>query len=222
MAVAGLLGFASAASATQTYIVLYPQYAVPGTALRAVSAAGGTLVATYSQIGVVIARSDNAAFTANLKATKGVQDVVATAAHAVKVDDAIDPADADAPVLQAPTPAAGSDSLSGLQWDMDQIHAPEARALNGGSASVTVGVIDTGIDYTHPDLAPNIDGSKSANCLSGAAVQGSVAANDDNGRWHTHSGHYRGGQERHRHRRRGTERQAGGDQGSNRRRILFS
>jgi len=44
-----------------------------------------------------------------------------------------------------------------------------------------VGVIDTGIDYTHPDLAPNIDSSKSANCLSGAAVQGSVAANDDNG-----------------------------------------
>jgi subtilisin family serine protease len=65
---------------------------------------------------------------------------------------------------------------------MDQIHAPEARAINGGSASITVGVIDTGIDYTHPDLAPNIDSSKSANCLSGAAVQGSIAANDDNGR----------------------------------------
>jgi len=182
MAAAGLLRFASAASSAQTYIVLYPQYAVPGTALRAVSVAGGTLVANYSQIGVVIARSDNAAFTANLKATKSVQDVVATAAHAVKLDDPIDTTDGDAPVVQVPTPAPGSDSLSGLQWDMDQIHSPEARAINGGSASITVGVIDTGIDYTHPDLAPNIDSSKSANCLSGAAVQGSVAANDDNGR----------------------------------------
>jgi subtilisin family serine protease len=85
-------------------------------------------------------------------------------------------------VLQVPTPAPGSDSLSGLQWDMDQIHSPEARAINGGSPSVTVGVVDTGIDYTHPDLAPNIDSSKSVNCLSGVPVQGSVAANDDNGR----------------------------------------
>jgi subtilisin family serine protease len=178
----GLLAIAGAAGAAQTYILLYQQYSVPGTALRAVSVAGGTLVATYSQIGVAIARSDNAAFAANLKGTKGVQSVVETTARAVKLDDAIDTADADAPVLQVPTPAPGSDSLSGLQWDMDQIHSPEARAINGGSPSVTVGVVDTGIDYTHPDLAPNIDSSKSVNCLSGVPVQGSVAANDDNGR----------------------------------------
>ena len=177
-----LLAFASAASAAQTYMVLFQQYSVPGTASRSVSVAGGTLVASYSQIGVAIARSDNPAFAANLKGTKGVQDVVATTAHSVKLDDAIDPPDAGAPVLQTPLPAPGDDTLSGLQWDMDQIHAPEARAINGGSPSVTVGVVDTGIDYTHPDLAPNIDSSKSVNCLSGAAVQGSVAANDDNGR----------------------------------------
>jgi subtilisin family serine protease len=185
VAAAGLLGLASAAGAAQTYIVLYQQYAVPGSVSRTVTVAGGTLVASYSQIGVVIARSDNTAFAANLKATKGVQDVVATAAYAVSLNDAlsaVDAADADASVPQAPTPAPGSDSLSGLQWDMDQMHVPEARAINGGSPSVTVGVIDTGIDYTHPDLAPNIDSSKSANCVSGVPVQGSIAANDDNGR----------------------------------------
>ena len=174
-------GLAGAVGAAQTYIVLYQQYAVPGTALRAASVAGGTLVATYSPIGVAIARSDNPAFAANLKATKGVQDVVATGAHAVKLDEAVDAAAVDAP-MQAPIPAPGGDTLSGLQWDMDQIHAPEARAINGGSPSVTVGVLDTGIDYTHPDLAPNIDGSKSASCLGGVAVPGAVAANDDNGR----------------------------------------
>jgi len=181
---AGLLALSGAAGAAQTYIVLYQQYAVPGSALRTVSVAGGTLVASYSQIGVAIARSDDAAFAANLKATKGVQDVVATAAYAVSLNDAVsavDAADADAAPLQAPTPAPGADNLSGLQWDMDQMHVPEARAINGGSSSVTVGVIDTGIDYTHPDLAPNIDSSKSANCVSGVPVQGSVAANDDNG-----------------------------------------
>jgi len=185
IAATGLLGFASAAGAAQTYIVLYQQYAVPGSALRTVTVAGGTLVASYSQIGVAIARSDSTAFAANLKATKGVQDVVATAAYAVSLDDAssvVDTADTDAAAPQTPTPAPGDDSLSGLQWDMDQIHAPEARAINGGSSSVTVGVIDTGIDYTHPDLAPNIDSSKSVNCVSGVPVPGSIAANDDNGR----------------------------------------
>jgi lantibiotic leader peptide-processing serine protease len=64
---------------------------------------------------------------------------------------------------------------------MNQIHAPEARAINGGSPSVIVGDIDTGLDYTHPDLAANVDDANSVNCVSGAPVQGKVAANDDNG-----------------------------------------
>jgi subtilisin family serine protease len=45
---------------------------------------------------------------------------------------------------------------------------------------VLVGDIDTGIDFNNPDLAPNIDVANSANCVSGSAVQG-TAAQDDNG-----------------------------------------
>ena len=79
------------------------------------------------------------------------------------------------------TPATDTDSLSGLQWDMAQIHAPQAHAITGGSKSVLAGDIDTGLDYTHPDLAANVDSANSVNCVSGVPVPGAVAANDDNG-----------------------------------------
>jgi subtilisin family serine protease len=62
-----------------------------------------------------------------------------------------------------------------------QIHAPEDHAITGGRPEVLDGDIDTVLDYTHPDLAANVDDAASANCVSGAPVQGKVAANDDNG-----------------------------------------
>src|SRR5437868_11084829 len=64
---------------------------------------------------------------------------------------------------------------------MRPIHTPEAHGITGGSPAVVVDDIDTRLDYRHPDLAQNLDGADSVNCLSGAPVPGSVAANDDNG-----------------------------------------
>src|SRR5204862_6875326 len=127
-----------------------------------------------------IARSDRVGSSATIKGDARVAGASATSAFWTQLTDDQGVADQAAPDTTG-VPAPGSDSLSGLQWDMDQIHAPEARAIDGGSPSVLVGDIDTGLDYTHPDLAPNVSDANSVNCVSGVPVPGMVAANDDNG-----------------------------------------
>ncbi len=160
---------------TQTYLVLYKGNAV---AADVITRAGGTLVASYNQIGVAVAQSSNVNFAATLRKDNRVEGAAATAGFATRLSNDVDAGANDATVS---TSAIGSDSLSGRQWDMVQIHAAEAQAITGGSPSVIVGDIDTGLDYTHPDLAANVDDASSVNCVSGAPVPGKVAANDDNG-----------------------------------------
>ena len=173
-------GGATGSSTSSTYIVLYKANAVPSDAVTSIQKAGGTLVQGYDQIGVAIASSSSDTFATSLSADKRVEGVSATAGFATRLDGGVADDGAGAAIAPA-TPAPGFDTLSGLQWDMFQIHSPEARAINGGSSSITVGDIDTGLDYTHPDLAPNVDDARSVNCVSGAPVPGKVAANDDNG-----------------------------------------
>ena len=171
------LAFASSASA-DTFVVLYKGSSVPASAKADVAKAGGTWVYSYGQIGVVIARSDSASFATTLAKDSRVDGVSSTAGLASRLSpDQVAAAEGDLPNA----PATDSDSLSTLQWDMRQIHTPQAHAITGGSPAVIVGDIDTGLDYRHPDLRANVSDADSANCLSGAPVPGMVAANDDNG-----------------------------------------
>jgi subtilisin family serine protease len=47
-------------------------------------------------------------------------------------------------------------SLPGLMWNVDRINAPKAWKFNTGKRSVLVGVADTGLDYTHSELAHKV------------------------------------------------------------------
>ena len=54
-----------------------------------------------------------------------------------------------------------NDNYSGLLWGLSQqnnidIDAPEAWDISTGSSTTLVAVIDSGVDYNHPDLSPNI------------------------------------------------------------------
>ena len=167
---------AAADGPSSTYVLLYHGGSSTSGAASAVAAAGGTVIANYTQIGVVIARASSSGFAGAMQNVNGVEGVSATAGFATRLTDTQSAA-AGSPSASA----AWGDSLSGLQWDMRQINVPAAHAVTKGSSTVLVGDIDTGLDYTHPDLAAAVDDSASANCVSGAPVQGKVAANDDNG-----------------------------------------
>lgn len=165
---------------TQTYIVLYKSQSVSSDAATTIANAGGQVVYSYRQIGVVIAQSNNDNFRSNLLLNSQIDGVSATTNFATQLSDNINANDNAAPLPDS-FPATTSDTLSGLQWDMIQIHTPEAHAITGGSPSITVGDIDTGLDFTHPDLAANVDFNNSVSCIGGIPNTSPNAWMDDNG-----------------------------------------
>jgi lantibiotic leader peptide-processing serine protease len=174
------LAFAGVAKA-EKYVVLYKHEAVPADATATVEKAGGTVVAIYDEIGVVIAQSSRASFRDSLMRDKRIEGAAGTANFGAEVAP-VEAASHDEQPPELPnSPAADADTFSPLQWDMRQIHTPEAHAITGGSPAVVVGDIDTGLDKDHPDLQANIDFSRSASCESGAPNQNPVAWDDRNG-----------------------------------------
>ncbi|RZB34846.1 MAG: hypothetical protein SRB1_00614 [Desulfobacteraceae bacterium Eth-SRB1] len=46
--------------------------------------------------------------------------------------------------------------VNGDQWGLAKIRAPDAWDITTGSPDIIIAVIDTGVDYSHPDLVDNI------------------------------------------------------------------
>ncbi len=147
---------------------------------RAVRDAGGTVVQSWGQIGVIVAHSSKAAFRADvvrLAEGHAVESVGATRTVAVSegtpsldgsTHKGASPAKTKKQVglseeSQQATPVL--DPREFEQWDMRQIKADQAHAVTDGSRDVVVGVLDSGIEATHPDLAPNFDAADSVSCV---------------------------------------------------------
>ncbi|MDX6284246.1 MAG: hypothetical protein QOH03_5317 [Kribbellaceae bacterium] len=138
---------------------------------QAIEAAGGTVVQSYGDIGVIIAQSTSTTFRTDVKLGRNgesVQSVGATRTAAVSEGPvgAAKPAQAAAKGLQAGEATPVLDPREGEQWDMVQIKADQAHKVTDGTHRVLVGINDSGVDDTHPDLAPNFDAADSVNCIN--------------------------------------------------------
>ncbi|MFD9356618.1 S8 family serine peptidase [Streptomyces sp. NPDC060031] len=149
------------AAGTRAYLVI----TAPGdsSAVRsAVAANGGSVFSYYDAIGVIVAHSTSSTFATTLRGVSGVQKVGATRTSDV-------PADAYNPALPANPAQSSTAAGEPVRVDMSQIKADQAWAVNPGSASVKVGILDTGVDDQHQDLAPNFNAADSASCAYGKA-----------------------------------------------------
>jgi subtilisin family serine protease len=148
---------------------------------RAVRVAGGTVVQSWPEIGVVVAHSTHADFRSEVVDHGPVASVGPTRTAAVKEGT---PGAASSRLAARRTTQATArgefanteaadvvpDPREGEQWDMQVIKADRAHEVTDGSRDVLVGVLDSGIDPDHPDLAANIDTASSVNCADAGAV----------------------------------------------------
>jgi lantibiotic leader peptide-processing serine protease len=171
-----LIGAASAGAAE--YVVVYQHGASLSAAREAVHDAGGTIVSENRDVGVATVRSSDPAFAEKAGAERSLYGTTASSSVIGRAprDDAKPAwrgvelergAPSDRSAAKHAPPVSG-DPLSGLQWDMQLIGATPSGsyAQQQGSHGVRVGVMDTGIDGNHPDIAANFDRALSRNFVT--------------------------------------------------------
>ncbi|MEV6600964.1 S8 family serine peptidase [Actinoplanes sp. NPDC051346] len=171
-------GSAQAAPTAPTeYTVVAEEGVTTAAATEAIAAAGGSVVARNDAIGLFRVTSTRADFSAkvaesgtligaNLRAPIG-----RTPRRTPRLDAGAQSVTAEVAALPSSTvvtaaragSTAGLDPLDTRLWGLKMIGADRARSVEAGERGITVGVLDTGLDASNPDLAPNFSASLSRN-----------------------------------------------------------
>jgi subtilisin family serine protease len=116
------------------------------------------------------------------------EDPEALAARLSQLPD-VETAEVDRPVHVAFRP---NDPYYSSQWNLPRIRAPQAWGVVSGTTQVVIAILDTGVDYNHPDLASsrlwlgrdfaNSDNNPMDDEGHGTHVAGIAGANTNNNR----------------------------------------
>jgi subtilisin family serine protease len=159
-------------AAAGEYAVLYAEGVSAAAARAAIARAGGTVVAENTAVGLATVRTSKSDFATRVTreaALVGAARNAPVGKAPELVQPKTDPVQTEGRTHDGAGPRArsggeeGTDPLASLQWDMEMIDATEAHLIQAGDRRVVVGVIDTGVDGSHPDIAPNFDAARSRN-----------------------------------------------------------
>ncbi|MCS7482235.1 S8 family serine peptidase [Umezawaea endophytica] len=144
------------------YTVLVETGASRDAAIAAIRSAGGTVIKENTAVGTMSAMAPKAGFIQQVSAS----DAVFGAARDFTVaETTAAPTAAQGPAADPPAdpPAQAADPLEEEQWGLRMVRADLARDKQLGDPRVRVGVLDSGIDGSHPDLAARLDRGLSRN-----------------------------------------------------------
>jgi subtilisin family serine protease len=146
------------------HIVLFAAEQVPTDFTDRVIRLGGFVEASLDRIGVAAVTGLTESAAAKLAAEAGIQNVepdpiMVIAGHGTEAGDAsTEPTSSD---VVAPADATASPTMALFyprQWNLRAVFADQAWAAGHlGSRDVVVAILDTGINYLHPDLVGLVD-----------------------------------------------------------------
>jgi lantibiotic leader peptide-processing serine protease len=169
LTVTGLTVPASAEPADlRTFTVVAEDGVSTDAAIAAIRSAGGTVVSRSDEVGVYQVTTDRADFAT--KATSAAALIGAAEEKAIGRKPRLDRVEQEHLLAAAAAKGTGKqqrgkkmDPLDDKLWGLEMIRADKARKVEPGDRRVTVGVLDTGVDAGHPDIAPNFDWALSRN-----------------------------------------------------------
>lgn len=168
---------AGAQAPTHSYILMARGNSLPKGLDAKVTAAGGTIDRTISQIGLVVASSSDPNFSSKAAKISGISDVMPNVVKQwIPPTGELNLSDLSMDIEFGNPPSSGDDDTRfDLQWGHDAVDAPEAWNLGYRGDGARVAVLDTGFDTDHVDLVPNINFALSTNFVAGETLTYALA-----------------------------------------------
>ncbi|WP_338748711.1 S8 family serine peptidase [Janibacter alittae] len=179
--------FTTGAGDAESYVVLAERGGSAAALAEQLEAKGANVTSVNDRVGMVIVTSTDANFA---KKARSMKDVFGAASEGVvgrsprlHKKDAVErpnrgPGFGEGTDTSPPSGTGhghhkghragrfAPDPLDDKLWGMDMINAPEAQRIEFGDRRVKVGIMDTGVDASHPDIGANFDHKLSRNFVT--------------------------------------------------------